>query len=73
MPQGHTGMEIKRVKSICDCMDFLEWIRSKQGRFHNQNEAIICQVGELDTLSELHRLLYDFDRNKECHESSEIG
>lgn len=45
---------IERLRQIAACMDFLAEIRVSVNRRHP-----IAMVGELDTLSELHRLLHD--------------
>lgn len=46
----------ERLRQIVACMDFLEEIRGSENR-----GRAIAMVGELDTLTELHRLLYDED------------
>jgi hypothetical protein len=48
-----------RLERITTCMAELERIRETFGKNHPQ--AVIIQVGECDWLSELHRLLWEWD------------
>lgn len=51
-----------RVERIVKCMDELESNREAQ-RLHKEPAMLrmIIEVGELDQLEELHRLLYDWE------------
>lgn len=59
MKQDLTDTEIKRLKAISDITDFLEEIRKSYGTHKHECTKIINQIGELDGLEELHRLLYN--------------
>ncbi len=51
-----------RLERIAKCMDELENIRESQRLYKEPTSLrMIIQVGELDQLSELHRLLYDWE------------
>jgi len=50
-----------RVERIATCMDELARVRRTFGKHHPQ--AMIIEVGEMDQLSELHRLLWDLTRD----------
>jgi hypothetical protein len=50
-----------RVERIATCMDELARLRNTFGHFHPQ--AVIIEVGELDQLEELHRLVWDLTRD----------
>jgi len=54
-----------RLRRISDCCETLELIRfSNRNTLGDQLTLLANQIGELDQLSELHRLLYD-DRTGE--------
>ncbi len=66
MPHVLTDTEIKRLNSITACMEILEWIREQPNYYSNhinENYRVIAQIGELDWLEELHRLLYTWPDN----------
>ena len=51
------------MKAISECMDVLAWVRGQRADpewIADRTNAMINEVGELDQLSELHRLLYEF-------------
>ena len=49
-----------RLERITQCMEELERVRETFGKKHPQ--AVIIQVGQCDWISELHRLLWDWER-----------
>lgn len=53
-----------RLEQICDCMTTLEQIRSTYSMTEEEMNKLgftkcIVEVGECDTIGELHRLLYE--------------
>jgi hypothetical protein len=59
-----------RVERIVACMEFLEWVRSQwpANRLNpDRGAAMINQVGELDQLSELHRLIWEWETPEQVY------
>jgi hypothetical protein len=54
-----------RVERIVTCMDTLASIRSTFGKKYPVDLTMVIQVGELDQLEELHRLLWNWKEEKQ--------
>jgi type II secretory pathway component PulJ len=60
-----------RVERIATCMDELARVRRTFGKHHPQ--AMIIEVGEMDQLSELHRLLWEEQHDDRSSDGETTG